>query len=824
MAESKQVSYEITAENSQFVQKMEASAKAVTGVTDQIKRQFGGVGEAFEQIQRPLLALTAIIGGGAFFKDAIGVTNKLNGEALGLSKALGITGTEAATLRTALGDIGADSETYTGAFQQFAKQLRKNEEGLRAMGLETRDANGHLRDSNTLFNEAIQTVGSYKPGLDQTTAAMTLFGKGVDDVMTLQKLSNDLLDGAKQKNEDLGMTLTKEGVAASKAYKDAMNDVGDVLEAVKNAVGQAVMPVFTELGQYFSETGPYVVNVFKGALTGLVAVFRVVQGAVKTISGFIFEFVSSVIDQVGNMSDLFSRLMKGDFSGAVEAAKAVGARVGQGYRNVLLNFVDAGNEVESKIKSDMNRIWGKGTEVGKPKGGSGQMGDFGKTNEKKGGGDKSAMSNFEAELEALKVATTKKGLVEGQYREYSKAEEAKFWRDKAAMSNLSVEDRAKAAKKASEAELAVLKQGFEAKVAHLQAESAAYRNNIDAKIAIEQKIQGMYAQGSKEYEAAQQKINELQRAAAEQTAQVERVKSQAKRDAALSGIAQEEQDAQQQLQMELISQEQYLASMQQFEQRKYQISHDALQAKLAEQEKDPDKSPVEIARIHAEVEQLEQQHQIKIGQLKNAAQADKLKPLGNIFKASEGAMGNAISGMLMKTQNMQQAMRNIYKSMAQSVTGEIGKMIAAKASMFIKERLFAALGIQTDGAKAAAGAAASQASIPIVGPGMALASAATMLSTVLGFSGKLPSFSAAGGFDIPSTVNPIVQTHASEMILPAKYADVIRSLGDGGGAAGGESHFHVHALDVRDFEGFLRRGGGDALVKSLTERRRNGAF
>lgn len=54
------------------------------------------------------------------------------------------------------------------------------------------------------------------------------------------------------------------------------------------------------------------------------------------------------------------------------------------------------------------------------------------------------------------------------------------------------------------------------------------------------------------------------------------------------------------------------------------------------------------------------------------------------------------------------------------------------------------------------------------------------------FSG--PSYSAAGGFDIPAGVNPITQLHQKEMVLPAPEADLIRSLARGGtGMASGSS-------------------------------------
>lgn len=44
-------------------------------------------------------------------------------------------------------------------------------------------------------------------------------------------------------------------------------------------------------------------------------------------------------------------------------------------------------------------------------------------------------------------------------------------------------------------------------------------------------------------------------------------------------------------------------------------------------------------------------------------------------------------------------------------------------------------------------------------------------------------YSAAGGFDIPSGVNPLTQLHQKEMVLPAEYADVIRGISRGGSSS-----------------------------------------
>jgi hypothetical protein len=82
--------------------------------------------------------------------------------------------------------------------------------------------------------------------------------------------------------------------------------------------------------------------------------------------------------------------------------------------------------------------------------------------------------------------------------------------------------------------------------------------------------------------------------------------------------------------------------------------------------------------------------------------------------------------------------------------------------------------IGTEAAKAGAGAASSQAAIPIVGPGLAIAAMASIVAAVGGMAGKVPS--AAKGFDIPRGLNPLTQLHEREMVLPASLADTVRDM------------------------------------------------
>jgi hypothetical protein len=134
----------------------------------------------------------------------------------------------------------------------------------------------------------------------------------------------------------------------------------------------------------------------------------------------------------------------------------------------------------------------------------------------------------------------------------------------------------------------------------------------------------------------------------------------------------------------------------------------------------------------------------------------------------------------------------LYKAMAGIQAGSqaaaSGAVVAAKAG-----ETTAVVG--ANATQAATGAAASQASIPYVGPALAIAAAAAMMAFVMGMGGKgggggstttttrIPS--ASGGFDIPRGLNPMTQLHEQEMVLPAHIANPLRdSLAQGGQAAG----------------------------------------
>ena len=278
----------------------EAAGKVREGAAG-ITESFHGVGDVLEGINGKLIALSAGLAGIAGFGEIISSTKQLTGEVNGLAKSMGLSVEEASVLHSALAGIGADSETFTGALDHLSRQIKQNETGINALGIATRNTDGTMRDGQSIMLDALATIKQYKPGLDQTQAAMYLFGRSVQEVRQLMPLLNVNMDEAKAKAQALGLVLTTEQVSAMREYKIAMNEGKEAVEASFNAIGQQLIPVLTQSAQRFADMGPKIVEVARivgDVLAGALQAIQVTLSAVADAATYVWDNIKEGIQEI----------------------------------------------------------------------------------------------------------------------------------------------------------------------------------------------------------------------------------------------------------------------------------------------------------------------------------------------------------------------------------------------------------------------------------------------------------------------------------------------------------------------------------------------
>ena len=298
----------IGANLSELIEGMRTGAEAVEAGTLQMKGAMAGLNAAFEAAMAPLIAFMAVLQGGKFIGEAVADAMALNKEAVGLGKQLGVSANEAGQLSMALKQVNGSTEGFASATTMLTRQIRQNEDGVKAMGLQTRNADGSLRNSKDLMLDAIEVLKGYREGTDRNMAAQVLFGRGASNLGPILKVNKDLLEEMKAKQEALGLTITTEGEERTKKYKIAMAEANEVMEAVNVKIGNALMPALTKLAEWFGSVGPTVVGVFGDAMD----VMGAVMSAIGEVAKILWNNVTTAFADMGAIvTDVFGKQAPG---------------------------------------------------------------------------------------------------------------------------------------------------------------------------------------------------------------------------------------------------------------------------------------------------------------------------------------------------------------------------------------------------------------------------------------------------------------------------------------------------------------------------------
>ena len=247
MATAQDVQLNIQANNS-------ASA-AFQEIIGQLTSMQGGVGQvtsAFASLTPAIAGVTALLGGGAAFAGSVSAFLDLAAGVKQLETRFGMSADAASNMSTQLKIVGISTDDYTSMAFKLDKQIKSNETGINALGVATRDENGHLLDQKTLLGNAASAMMQYEAGTNRNEVAMRLFGKSGSDAMALLKLNEATAIRAAELTSAYGLALDDVSLKKAKDYKIAMNEVKLAGESIASHVGQALVPGLTDLANAFT--------------------------------------------------------------------------------------------------------------------------------------------------------------------------------------------------------------------------------------------------------------------------------------------------------------------------------------------------------------------------------------------------------------------------------------------------------------------------------------------------------------------------------------------------------------------------------------------
>lgn len=781
--------------------------RSMDGFANSAKSSFTGVGSSIVSAQAALAGFAGLLAGG-IAKSAIDETVKFNKESNALARTLGITAAEASVLNIALGDIYQDTTALTGAVAKMTRALNEDEDKIKALGVATRDSNGNFRNSLTIFQEVTEKLGKFKEGTDRNIEAAKIFGKSWQDVLPMVKLTGQSMEEARVKAESLGLVITEQSGKSVADYRASMNDVGDVLLGVKNAIAQALMPTLSWMGNWFASIGPGLVMVFQGAIGGLASAFDLLGTGVRVVWEIINAFVVSVAEPIKAIGTAFVKMLSGDMQGAADAVSAMPKVIAGAWTGAFGAMTKSATETSNAIQSR----FGNGT-IAAPKR-DGETSTGGGKGGGKGGGAKETnrMQLWEAELTAQKVVVQEKSAIQGSFLEMTKAQELRYWQDIMATRTANEKESIALRKKTAEISISLRKDEFDTYLAGLKIQQEEARKDMSTRVLLAEEAYGAisqkYGQESKEAKKAMGDILAERRNLAEQQKNIEQMRFDAGQNLRLLEIEGKRTQAQFEVDMGITTKQQLLEQEAQFEQQKFD-----LQSQSLEQRKlliDPQRDPEAYAQLLLQLAELDAQHEAKKNGLRAETTLAASEATRNALTELQSSWGGTIKGMMTGALTFSQGIRAMFKGVTDAMAGMIAQIAAKWLVQEISKRLFGQAAARTqvasNAAVAGAAAFASIAAIPIVGPALAPAAALAASAGAMSFQAMIPA--AAKGFDIPFGSNPLTQLHQREMVLPADIADPMREGLAGGRGMGSGDTFNITAMDPRSFSAYLKDNAG----------------
>ncbi len=252
-----------------------------------------------------LIKTTAVVGGAI---TAIAVRTANAGDELAkTSRRLGLNVEALQEWRFAATRAGVDIRTFDMAVQRFGRRVAEAARGqgeardaLAEMGIELTDVNGKLRDSDVLLTESLIALSKQENEFRRNALAMKLFDSEGVRLVQLAAEGAEGIETLRKEFRALGAGITEEGTKAGEAFIDAWTDLKAVLNGVVFAIGEELLPLFTEIfkavTKWIADNRKLAIVLAKvaGAI-GLITVVATGAVAVITALGVAWVFLNSQI-------------------------------------------------------------------------------------------------------------------------------------------------------------------------------------------------------------------------------------------------------------------------------------------------------------------------------------------------------------------------------------------------------------------------------------------------------------------------------------------------------------------------------------------------
>lgn len=654
-----------------------------------------------------------------------------------LSLITGISAQSLAGLHSVVAEMGGDFDAISVGLSKMEKAQQLASEGnkqaivgFQRLGISVQELKSLQPEE--LFYRVARGFNETGSSAEKNAAAIAIFGRGGRALIPVFTELNDQLEEHVRKAGKIS-GVTNENIEAAQRYKIAMEQVEVITRSfVANAIGP-LLGTFNFIGAVLESLG------------------AAVLGLLESIGAFALTIIHSLVGVAKVAYDISTS----NFGAAAgDAADAAGKIKGE-WTGLASDIKKTWKDVTPALFHPMKDLANLGSLPQLPQGGGGE--DVPGT-----GGADQRLATWKLELQQKRDAEdafhqlskseeasfweSKLAIAQGDSRLY-----AQVYHELRQAEREGIKESLKDDISATQERVAATKSGsiqrviiLNEEVAYLRALGAEQteefkRLNIElvaatrsyaeeqAKIAVQadrEKVQStrrasdervaaektvldhlktMGLEGTAEYTAQLRRVTESELAAHNEKLKLQELDIEQEKIVATSIIEVRRQQIQTDFDLHRINGQQRIALLRDLGQQEYEIQSSALEKKLKLLEKDPTISPVELKRIHNEIENLKREHENRMAQIDTQAAKESQKKYDQVFSRINSGFTSAINGMLAGHQSFLQGLTSMWNSAVESIVDKIALIGMKWFEQHVIMRAISALfHIQQQGDEAAA--------------------------------------------------------------------------------------------------------------------------
>lgn len=150
--------------------------------------------------------------------------------------------------------VDVDVNTLTKSMTKNIKSMDSARDGSAAyagayskLGVSVTDANGQLRDSNDVYWECIDALGSVQNETERDALAMQLFGKSATELNSVINAGSEAFKALGDEAEQMGFILSEDAVNRLGTFNDKLQVLSAGMDGLKNAASLIALPFLDTL-------------------------------------------------------------------------------------------------------------------------------------------------------------------------------------------------------------------------------------------------------------------------------------------------------------------------------------------------------------------------------------------------------------------------------------------------------------------------------------------------------------------------------------------------------------------------------------------------